>query len=183
MLVTPDNGGMRADIYTNERKGTRRLKVSDGSSCFDEGRQFRISWEFTVSTTPQVIRFESPIPFILRKQSLAVDDGGVRWRAFRVATEGGNFDTAINTTPSNSIPPRPYTQQATVTTGGTISNTGPATETIRMRTSGATAQRTTVGVSKSDFRQLDAGAYYLLFERLGNNDATGVFDLEWTEVC
>lgn len=183
MSVTPDNGAMRADIYTNDRKGTRRLKVSDGSSCFDEGRQFRISWEFTVSTTPKVIRFESPIPFILRKQSLAVDDGGVRWRAFRVATEGGNFDTAINTTPSNSIPPKPYTQQASITTGGTISEMGPATETIRMRTSGSTAQRTSIGVSKSDFRKLDAGFYYLLFERLGNSDATGVFDLEWTEVC
>ncbi|AIM40767.1 hypothetical protein PR08_gp09 [Idiomarinaceae phage Phi1M2-2] len=175
------SGSKRDDLVKGKAFGKRRLAVVDGSVCFDAGRQFRISHEFT--STPFVIRFRATQWFSLRKQSLTVDEGGVRFRAYRMdeGTAGGNFDTPIRIVQSNVRVGELPTGIIEIARGGTFTPNESAipTETIRVRAAGATAQRTTVGATKTDRRDLPEGDYYLVFDTLGTS-ASGVYDLEFS---
>lgn len=169
-----------------------RLETDLSNTGFWEGKEFRISHEFSVAEgSPLVFRFQSTVDFILQLQALSVDQSGIRYRAFRASqgTETGTFDTPEPIFRQN------FTSQAkdldpiaTVTTGGGFDiNVGAsAVETIRLRTSGATSQRTTVTSAVGDERGIAAGTYYLVFDRLplatGTDPALGVFDLKWEEL-
>jgi hypothetical protein len=172
----------RDDLVRGDEYGKRRLGVADGSICFDAGRQYRVSHEFT--ETPFVIKVEAGQDFSIRKQSISLSAGGVRFRAFRgtQGTPGGSFTTVIDTVRSNNLQGRDLDGRIEITKGGTFtpSQGQTATETIRVIAAGATAQRTTVGASKDDLRNLPAGGYYLMFDTLGNTGGQGVYDLEFS---
>ena len=164
-----------------------RVRVDPGNTAFWEGREYRISYEYSVGGTPLVIRFESPIDFILQTQDLSIDEGNIRFRAYRSTqgSEGGTFDESIPIYGANIMNETPSVPtQISITTGGSFTPDAgqSATETIRVRTANATSQRTTVTGSLGDERGLSPGTYYLEFARIdGTNTATGVFTLEWEE--
>lgn len=172
-----------SDIFSSRKKGFRRLQTEDGDTAQNEGRVFRISRELSFSDTPFVIRFTSPIDFKIRFQSLSVDTGGIVMRAYRDGTESGAW-TPVNVFGTNAASFVPsYTRQIAVDSGGAVTPVGPSAETLRVRTSGATAQKTTVSASGSGDRLLGAGTYYLVFSRLADVTGTveGVYTLRYEE--
>lgn len=165
---------------------TARLKVEDAPVCFAEGRQFRISYPFTITEAPVVVKVSSPIDFILRTQTLAVNAGGVEFNAFRdtQVTESTPFTDEVPVFANNfQSTALDYTRQIDILNGGTITvgEGEVSVETIRVITSGATAQRTTVGGAVQGFRGLAAGDYYLVFSKIGEGNAAGVYTLLFEE--
>jgi len=177
------------DLLTSPKPGIRRVQVDVAETGFFDGREFRISEELDLAAGEvRVYRFTSPIDFILQRQTLSLDDGEVKFTAYRSdqGTEGGTWGP-VNVYGVNIMSTAPaYTGQASVDMGGTFTpNDGEqAVETIRLRTSGSTAQRTTVSGAVGDQRGLAAGTYYLVLDAAGlggNAPAAGVFDLKYEE--
>lgn len=171
------------DLLTDGGYGeSRRIRVDNGQTGFFAGREFRSFYEFSIPTgTSIVIKFSSPVDFILFQQALTVDAGGVKYTAEVTGTEGGTF-TALPVVGKNRMSVRPlpfYTAQATIGQGGTFSG-DTVLDVARVVTAGATAQQITVGMT-SDERGLPAGDYYIRLAALGNGTATGVYSLFWEE--
>lgn len=174
-------------LRTRDNAEYARSPVDVANTAFFEGKEFRISREYSVAGTPLVFRFEAPVPFILQLQSLSCDTGNIRFRAYRYVqgSEGGTFGAAEPIYRQSLLPEsQNLNPQVSITTGGTFTpNPGePSVETIRLRTSGATAQRNSVSGAIGDERGLSAGIYYLMLGRIdGTDTAAGVFDLRWEE--
>ena len=164
-----------------------RGKVDVANTAFWEGREYRISHEFLIDETPLVLRFTAPGDFMLQKQELEVDGGGIRMRAYRDSqgTEGGTFDTPVGVYKVNFMSDAPVVAHSVdLDTGGTFTpDVGqPAVETIRVVSPTQSNRMTTVSGSVGDARGLAAGVYYLVFDRInGNSGVPGVFSLTWEE--
>lgn len=171
------------DLLTDGGYGeSRRIRVDNAQTGFFAGREFRSFYEFSIPAgQSNVIKFTSPVDFVLFQQSLTVDAGGVKYTAEITGTEGGTF-TALPVIGKNRMASRPqpyYTAQATIGVGGTFGG-GTVLDVARLVTSGATAQHITVGMT-SDERGLPAGTYYIRLATIGNSTATGVYSLFWEE--
>lgn len=167
-----------------------RLEVDVSNTAFQEGKEFRISYEFqNIADTPRVLRFTCPVDFILQYQNITSDLVGVRYKAWRSTqgTAGGTFGTPVPIWRQN------FTDQAkdldpltTIDAGGTFTPSGgeSSTETLRVRVANATAQQTTVDSSVGDERGVGAGTYYLVIERIpgATGNAAGVLTLRWEEI-
>lgn len=179
--------GNAPPIATTRELGYARMRVDVANTAFWVGKEFRISREYSVAATPLFFRFSAPVPFILQLQSLSCDTGNIRFRAYRSTqgTEGGTFDIPEPIYRNSLLPEsQDLDPQVTIFTGGSFTPDGGqvAVETIRLRTSGATAQRTSVTGAIGDERGLSAGTYYLMLGRMdGTDTAEGVFDLKWEE--
>lgn len=172
------------DLLTDGGNGpARRIRVDPGQTGFFARRQWRLSFEFiALGTTPIVLRVTMPVNFIIHLQSLSVDDGGVSLRAYRSVqgTPGGSFATPVTMYSVNFMDDQPpYVFQGSVDTGGTFTPSSPAVETIRVLTSGATAQATTVSASQTGERGLAGDVYYLVIANLPGISGTssGVYAL------
>ncbi len=182
-----DNFGNAPSIATRRNLDYSRMRVDVANTAFWEGKEFRISREFAVAGTPLVFRFNAPVPFILQLQSLSCDTGNIRFRAYRdvQGAEGGTFDISEPIYRNSLLPEsQDLDPQVDIFTGGSFApDVGQvAVETVRLRTSGATAQRTSVTGAIGDERGLSAGTYYLELGRIdGTDTAEGVFDLKWEE--
>jgi hypothetical protein len=186
--MTVVRNGIQPNLLTGSSGDTARLRVDVSQTGFWEGREFRISVPLSIpSSTPTVLKFVAPIDFILQSQGLTCDEHGILFQAYRSTqgAEGGSFSTAIPIYANNFQSTAPvYAHQATITTGGTFTPDGgqQSVETIRLKTSGSTAQAVTVGGSVRGERGLAAGAYYLKFSNLtGSGTAQGVYSLIFEE--
>lgn len=159
----------------------RRLKVDAGQTGFFDRREFRISVELSVEVaTPLVFKFSSPVNFILWEQSLSVDANMVKFEAVVGGTPGGTFATPITIWGKNRMDIIPeYIGQVTVSTGGSVTG-GQVAEVLRVKSSGATGQQTSIGEAVATERGLPAGDYYLRLTAIGGT-ATGTFSLVWEE--
>ncbi len=176
------------DLLTSRRTGYGRIRVDVAQTGFWEGREFRLNYPLSIATTSQVVlRFTSPIDFVLQLQSLSASDVGILFRAYRASqgTEGGTWTPVQNLLPNNSISTTPdYTPQCEIDTGGTFTPGGGEmpTETIRLIVVNATGQRATVGGTSIKERGLPAGTYYLVFTNpTGSGTALGIYDLVYEE--
>jgi len=177
-----------SNVHSTRRSTTfGRLAVDVSNTAFFEGKEYRVSLEYAVGGTPLVLRFDAPGDFILQRQALSCDAGNIRFRAYRdvQGVESGTFGNIIPIYSVNLMAESPAVMpQAGITSGGEFTpNEGePSVETIRLRTSGSTAQRITVTSAVGDERGLPAGVYYLVLARMdGSDTAAGVFDLSWEE--
>lgn len=186
--MSQERYGLPPQLFTApcyDRGAQSRIAVDPGGTGFFEGRNFRISYEFDIATASSAwLKFSSPIDFILKLQSLSVDTGAIRFRAFRDGADSGGWEEigmfSMNFTAEAAK--YGYVRQATVANTGTLSPTSPATETIIVRASGATAHRNSVSADVGGERGLPAGSYFLQFENIaGSGNATGVYDLIWEE--
>ncbi|MFP4104821.1 MAG: hypothetical protein ACLFVU_01930 [Phycisphaerae bacterium] len=170
-----------------------RVAVDVRQTAFAQGRQFRISYEYDVPEDENVVlRFESPIDFILQYEVLTCDDGSVRFRAYRSddVTESGDYDTDIPIFSNNAMNRvGGLSGQVSIKTGGDITPDSPpsslqslAVETMRIRTANANSHRASVSGACGGERGLFPGTYYLEIANIGNGKATGVLDLRWEEV-
>lgn len=145
---------------------TSRLRVDVGQTGFWAGREFRFDLEVDSAI---VVKFSSPIDFILQSQTLESRDGIATLAAYQSAdgVAGGTFTSdGIVNLPNNAMSDAPsYTKQIVITSGGTFTpNAGAAPrEQITVKASTSTAQRQTVGGTAIQERGLPAGDYYLMF--------------------
>lgn len=158
--------GTPQQILTGESWNTARLRVDQGQTGFWEGREFRFDLEVSA---PIVVKFSSPVDFILQSQTLESRDGLATFEVYGASdgVEGGTFsgDWVINL-PNNAMSDAPvYTQQTVITAGGAFTpSTGAIPrESIKVKASTSSAQRQTVGGAAIQERGLPAGDYYLMF--------------------
>lgn len=178
--------GNAPSIATRRSLQYARLRVDVANTAFWEGKEFRVSREYAVGSTPFVLKFDAPVDFILQTQSLTCDTGNIKFTAYRAiqGVESGTFTPEPIYKNNFTAESGGFAPQVTVSSGGSFTPNGGevSVETIRLRTSGATAQRTTVSGGAAGERGLAAGTYYLILSRIdGTDTAAGVYDLEWEE--
>lgn len=160
-----------------------RLVSEVESNAFAEGREFRTFYEFILlSGASVVIKFSSPIDFVLRSQTLALDSGKIRLDAIINGTEGGTFNTLLPVIGKNRMSTRPspfYTPQVVLSTGGTYTG-GDIVESVSVHSGGNTNTASTVGAGITDSRGLPAGTYYLKLTS-SDNTTRGFYNLWWEE--
>ena len=178
-----------ADLATNIplTSGDRtigRLPVDVGSTGFYAGREFRFFYEFDIPSG-ESRWVKATIPSCnLRLQTIEVDSGALRYRAWRGATDVGPWVAPASPT-SGVFNRNPidaaihnYTLQSVIEIGGNGAATtvgATVSEIARVRTSGATGQRTTVGENISMERGVLEGTYYLQLENIDTGAAVGVY--------
>jgi len=175
----PDFGP--ADLLTSQKIGTRRVRVDTGQTGFFERREFRISQELSIPVdTPLVIKFSSPVNFILWEQVIACDAHLIKFEAVVGGTPSGAFSTPITIWGKNRMDEQPaYIGQVTISTGGSVTG-GQVAEVLRIKSGNSTAQQASVGSTVSSERGLPAGDYYLRLTADGGT-ATGTISLVWEE--
>ncbi len=153
-------------LLTGDTLENARLKVDVAQTGFWEGREFRLEREIA---GPTVIKFVSPINFILQLQAFASHDGEATLAVYseNQGSEDGTF-TSITPIPNNGMSTTPsYAPQISLSIGGTFapSDNDPnfAREFVRVVSASATAQQSTVGGSGIKERGLGANTYYLVF--------------------
>lgn len=173
-----------SDLLTSETPGARRVQVDNGSTGFFLGREFRFFYELNIpANESRWVRVVSPIDFILRSQVAAVDDGTLRFRAWRESTDVGPWSAPAS--PASGWFNRNaaaqerfgYTGQVSVEMGGdgAALEDGTVAEVARIKASGSTAQRTTVSAAAGLERGVTAGTYHLQLENLGSGPVEGVY--------
>lgn len=187
-LIPKSVQNLLGNLVTSPNKETSRVRVDSGQTGFWEGREFRINQPLSVGSTDEfVIKFVSPINFILQLQSFVMRRDGIKFEAYQSTqgVEGGTFTTSEYLLPNNAMSDTPvYSPQITVFDGGTFTpnaNEIPR-EAVDVLAANATAQRTSVGGSAVKERGLAAGTYYLKFTNLlGSGNAIGFYNLIYEE--
>lgn len=156
------------DLLTTGKEGTRRVKVDPAQTGFFEGREFRISYEFNISSgATQVLKFSCTSNFILWEQRISVDEGFLIYKPTINPSTSTGFVTTVQQYGKNRMSNAPVvTNTVTVTTGGSITG-GEVVETIRLKTANATWQAESVGGAVYSERGLPAGDYYLTMKAEG----------------
>ena len=166
LFVTPSTeifssgSSIPLDLYTSTKEGIRRLRVDNGETGFYDGRMFEFRRKIT---SPIVFRFVSAVPFLLPGQQISCSEALIdlfAWISADVTTSGTWTpvpywnQNEVNTT---------YAKQATVSSGGTIVVNNPLNyrDYARAKTSGATAQQTTVQGTVVSSRYHNPGTFYL----------------------
>lgn len=162
------------------------LNVFNERPSYDEGKQFRIDYEFSIdSGETRVIKFEIGSNINLLSSNVDVDQGGLYYRVFAGGVEGGLFNTPITVHRINLKTGAPSpTTSVTVSTGGTLDVTGVTPNTIlRVRTANSNAQRNTVGGVLGDMRGFPPTTAYVVITTLTgvNTTCTGTLKLRWEQ--
>lgn len=166
-------------IMTHPDRDFARLPVDVGQTGLTLGRTFRVAREIFLTAGQSLWwKFSTPVPFSLQEQFFTGDDGFFIFKAWASSnvTVSGAFTTPVFMVGNNRGPERPepfYTQQSQMLAGGSATpiNVDQYLDVARVRASGATAQKSTVGGGFSVERLLPAGDYYLQFADQGNGSA------------
>lgn len=165
-----------------------RFRVDVGQTGFFARRAWALSYEFAtanpIAATPLVFRLIMPVNFIIHAHGLSVDQGGMTLRTYSESqgAPGGVFGTPHTPVSENTMNEEPaYEFQAAIASGGTFTPSGGAVPLtpLRVRTSGATAQQTSVGGSAVSEKGRAPGTYYAVLARMTgvSGDCTGVYNL------
>lgn len=172
-------------LLTEGSEAPSRLRVDVGSTGFFAGKEFRFFYEFNITSGESAwVKVVVNTPSTLKFQWFSIDDGSLRFRAWRDATEVGPFSAPASPT-SGLLNRNPeaqaefgYVGQNVVTIGGDgAATTGSATvsEIVRLVTSGATAQQISVGNTATQERGISPATYFLQLENVGNGACQGVY--------
>lgn len=182
------------NVTSDLGSGFDRQRVDVGQTGFFEGREFRSYFEFSADAGTSLavgatrsFRFVIPVDFILQAQTIEVDKGGVRIRAFINATDGGSWTTvpviSKNRSPARRVfPSGYYVGQATFFTGGSFTG-GTEVDVLRARTASQTVASSNVSAAQDATRYLPAGTYFLIMQPLAgvNDTSEGIYSLSWEE--
>ncbi len=167
-----------------------RTPVDVGSTGFGLGQEFRFFHEFNIPNgESRWVRVIVPVDFTLKLQTFTVDQGDLRFRAWRGSTDTGPWTAPASPASgyfnrnAMAATERGYVQQSIVEMGGNgaAGEDGEVSEIVRLRTAGATAQQVTVGSTITSERGVPAGTYFLQLENIAGSGATQgvyVFHLE-----
>lgn len=178
------------DVWTSSREGFRRLQVDPGQTSFEEGREFRTFYEFSIPTGQSIIiRALANVDTILSDVSLSVDAGGIRLRTIVGLTTGASFTDVLPVITKNTMSTRPtpfYVPVNTIDRTNAITSAGLFTggidiDRVRVVTANSSAQQSSVGSRAFDQRGVSVGTYYWVVENISNGTSTGVFSGWWEE--
>lgn len=163
----------------------QRLRVDSGEAGFWMGRQFGISYEFSI-TARTVIRFANTVDTLLYSASIHIDAGDLRYRVFGSpddSIETVAFNTTITPVPLNTMTFNPgYAATTTVMTGGDIDETGLVPFPVaRVRAADNSNFRQTSGVNSGSTRGFGPAFAYVVMELLDATTTTGVVDYRFEE--
>lgn len=174
------------DLLTSSNRGTRRVRVDVGQTSFFEGREFRTFVRLNIPQGQSLYMcFTCPVNFILHDERLVVNSGEADHTAYRVVSDITGTWTprpAIGRNIMTDRPTPPYAAQGALEYGGSFSvnptdEVGPP---MIPKTSGATAQQSTVPSGNSRERGLAPGTYYLKLTAV-SGPLVGVYYLDWEE--
>ena len=167
------------NLLTSQDLTTARLPVDVAQTGFFEGREFRMSFEFDISSgASEVLRFTATTDFILWEQRIEVDEGFLIYTPTINPATAAGFTTPITQYGKNRMSTAPVvTNTVTVTNGGAITG-GTVVETVRIKAANASGQQQTVGGSAASERGLPAGDYYLMLHAEGSR-TRGVISLTY----
>ena len=179
--------GIPIDLLTAPTQlGLRRMQVDVGQTGFFAGREFRAFRELSIGATPLIVRVTVPgtlTGILLQDMRLSCYQGSIQMRAYRVATEGGDW-SAVPVWPNNGIPDVPgYIGKVTIDQGGTITSPSQQSDALVAYANETGKSSTTTVTSTHGERGLTPGTYYLEFSRLAGTtvDGLGIFSAIWEE--
>ena len=153
------------------------------STAYNEGRRFRVFYDFSVSTLPVVVKFAITKNLDLTMASQTVYEGWLRYRVFIGGTEGGTFTPIAQSRVNNKIGiPVGIDSGMAVSAGGTLDLTGAAmTDIIYLKTIGSSNQSSTVSGEVSSVRGFPPTVAYVVIDQIpgGNNPPKGLLKYEW----
>lgn len=172
------------DLYTGNAEGFRRIRVDSAQTSFFEGREGRMFKELSLASgATYVIKVVVAVNTVLYKVDLVLDAGVITLRTKVGGTEGGTFTALPSVFLKNNMSTRRqpyYILRNQLFEGGTHTG-GTTLDVAKVATTGATAQKTTVGSSIFDERGIAANTYYFVFTNTSNETSTGVFSCWWEE--
>jgi hypothetical protein len=164
---------------------SNRAFVSSELGSFYAGTEFRIFREFALSSgASAVIRLSRNVPIIIRGFYVNISSGEMEVEVFSGATPAGSWATKIpifNKNNTGLVPLPKYETGAIALTGGTISG-GTLIDKLFVKTSGSTAQASTIGVQLVDEYGAPAGEGYYKFTNSGNSTNSAIFHMWWEEL-
>lgn len=167
--------------------GFPRLRTDNGEPGFWAGRQFGVSYEFSIASgTRRVLKFETPVDAILYSAQINVDQGDLYYRVYGSpddSIETSSFDTPLTAIPLNTMTFTPsYTGQVMASTGGDIDETGLTPFPVRrIRTADNSNFRQSAGAEAGLSRGFAPGFAYILMTPLSADTVTGVLDIRYEE--
>lgn len=172
------------DMLTSDKRKFRRLRVDVAQTGFFEGREFRTFNRFNIAAGQTLyMRFSCPVDFILFEEDIVLNSGQLDHTAYRTVSNVAGSWTPRPTLGRNIMSSRPtpfYTPVGVLETGGTFTPGDEVGPPMIPKTSGSTAQQSTVPAGNSRERGLLAGTYYLKMTAI-DGPAVGVYYLEWEE--
>ena len=171
-----------AGLLTLGDNPNSRLRVDVGQTGFFDGREFRTFRRVSLAAgATLVVRAVVPFNTILFRMSLDVTDGWLDLETRTGGTAGGTFSETLPIFKRNNMTTAPvYASQNALTAGGTHTG-GTVLDAIAARTSGATAQASSVGAVVSDERGIAPGTYYFVLTNPGSGTATAIWHAWWEE--
>jgi hypothetical protein len=154
-----------------------RIRTEIGKRGFDDGREFRIYHEFTLSTVFKVV---VPVNTVLWSLSTDLLEGESRLESVVGGEEGGVF-TPITVFGRNNMTERPapfYANRVTFAQGGTHTG-GSVLDVLLNKTSDNANFAGSVGSATGDERGVAPNTYYLRLTVIGTT--RGVLKASWEE--
>ncbi|HEV8077510.1 MAG TPA: hypothetical protein VGP45_03905 [Marinobacter sp.] len=168
--------GFPRALQTSDKTGIARVRVDQGSTGFFDNREFRYFryMEIPSGESRWTIVVVGKNGISLKDQDLLVDSGAVDFFAYRDASVAGLTPVApagpnSGVFPNNSLPDVPvWDMRTSITEAGNHTGTpsGVVAERARLRSAGATAQRTSISASIQGERGVAPGTYYLRFSAI-----------------
>lgn len=173
-------------LITDDDGPSARLRVDVGQTSFFAGREFRTFIRFNIANGASLyLRFSCPVNFILFDERIALNSGEIDHTAYRVVSDVSGTWSQRPSIGRNIMSERPvpyYYPVGMLEYGGSF-NVSPSDEVgppMLPKTSGATAQQSTIPAGNSRERGLSAGTYYLKMTAV-SGPAVGVYYLDWEE--
>lgn len=173
-------------LLTDNDGPSARMRVDQGQTSFFAGKEFRTFIRLNLAQGSSLyMRFTCPVNFILHDERLVINSGEADHTAYRVVTNVAGTWASRPVIGRNIMTERPapyYAAQAVLEYGGSFTENaadevGPP---MIPKTSGATAQQSTVPSGNSRERGLAPGTYYLKLTAV-SGPLVGVYYLDWEE--
>lgn len=159
-----------------------RLRVDVAQTGFFAGREFRTFRRLSIPAAGSlVVRAVVPVDVILFSLALEMTDGWVDIETVVGGTPSGVWAETLPIFRRNNMAVAPVVVPQVVLTAGGTHTGGTILDAMAARSSGATAQASSVGNGITDERGIAPGTYYFRLTNPGSGTATGVWRAWWEE--
>jgi len=173
------------DLLSSNKEGTRRIKVSEGDTCFFEGRQFYTFKEFDIpNNSSETIKVVAQGDTIVQRFGASLLIGGLRIELVTGGTEQSGFTGQLSALQSNNTSVAPD-RTATVSFENGGDHTGGDVVDLLLLDAGTdrgNRQPLSSNVTEDLLLGFSAGTFYIRLTNTGNEDCRGVFRARWEEL-
>ncbi len=184
MSYTIDQFGP-SDLLSSKKLETRRIKVSEGDTCFYEGRQFYTFKEFDIpNNSSETIKVVAQGDTIVQQFGASLLIGGLRIELVVGGTEQSAFTGSLPTLQANNTSIAPD-RDATVSFDNGGDHTGGDVVDLILMDAGSdrgNRQPTQSNATEDLLLGFAAGTFYIRLTNTGNEDCQGVFRARWEEL-